>query len=110
MTDSTDDYNVTAEELDMAPLEDDCKLLQSLLDECLRLELGEELFSKIERIRALATCAAQLAKKHDVGASVMLSQRMHHELVNMSLQESLAVARACGHHLNLTGIAEMHHK
>lgn len=51
-----------------------------------------------------------MSNKHDVGASVMLSQRMHHELVNMSLQEALAVTRACGQYLNLTAIAELHHK
>ncbi len=31
----------------MAPLEDDCKLLRNLLDDCLRIEVGENLFNKV---------------------------------------------------------------
>lgn len=33
----------------MAPLEDDCKLLRNLLDDCLRIEVGENLFKKVMR-------------------------------------------------------------
>jgi hypothetical protein len=40
-------------------------LLGSLLDDVLKAEVGTELFSKVERIRSLAQCAAQLANKHD---------------------------------------------
>ncbi len=49
----------------LAPLIDDCKLLGILLDDCLKADVGTELFSKVERIRALAQCAADLALKHD---------------------------------------------
>ena len=31
----------------LAPLEDNCKLLGSLLDDCLRIEVGDELFEKV---------------------------------------------------------------
>ena len=31
----------------LAPLEDDCKLLRNLLDDCLRIEVGENLFVKV---------------------------------------------------------------
>eukprot|EP00879_Flechtneria_rotunda_P031584 GHRR01034517.1.p1 GENE.GHRR01034517.1~~GHRR01034517.1.p1 ORF type:complete len:310 (+),score=62.63 GHRR01034517.1:705-1634(+) len=109
MTDSTDDYTF-AEDYSLAPLIDDCSLLGSLLDDCLKSEVGTELFHKVERIRSLAQCAAQLASKHDPGASRMLSQRMADELMNMSLDEAMPLTRALGHYLNLTSIAELHHR
>ena len=31
----------------LEPLEDDCRLLQSLLDDCLRIEIGPELLQKV---------------------------------------------------------------
>jgi hypothetical protein len=37
----------------LAPLEDDCKLLRNLLDDCLRIEVGENLFSKVREIVTL---------------------------------------------------------
>jgi phosphoenolpyruvate carboxylase len=37
---------------DLTPLEDDCKLLGSLLDECLRVEVGEALFEKVRMLQA----------------------------------------------------------
>lgn len=40
----------------------------------------------------------------------MLSQRMADELMNMSLDEAIPLARALGHYLNLTSIAELHHR
>lgn len=44
------------------------------------------------------------------GASRMLSQRMADELMNMGLDEAMPLARALGHYLNLTSIAELHHR
>lgn len=38
---------VFAEEVALSRLDDDCKLLQSLLDETLKIEVGEELFAKV---------------------------------------------------------------
>jgi len=43
-------------------------------------------------------------------ASKMLSQRMADELMNMSLEEAMPLTRALGHYLNLTSIAELHHR
>ena len=47
----------------LAPLEDNCKLLGSLLDDCLRIEVGDELFEKVslawpvqDRINHLKQC------------------------------------------------------
>ncbi|GBF92588.1 phosphoenolpyruvate carboxylase [Raphidocelis subcapitata] len=101
MADSTDDYHF-AEDYSLAPLVDDCKLLGILLDDCLKAD--------VERIRGLAHCAADMALKHDAGASRLLSQRMADELMNMSLEEAMPLTRALGHYLNLTSIAELHHR
>jgi phosphoenolpyruvate carboxylase len=35
---------------------------------------------------------------------------MADELMNMSLDEAMPLARALGHYLNLTSIAELHHR
>ena len=56
MTDSTDDYRF-GQSYDLAPLVDDCTLLGSLLDDCLRNEVGEEVsFSS----RSDAVCCSPL--------------------------------------------------
>ncbi|GIL43148.1 hypothetical protein Vafri_973 [Volvox africanus] len=107
MTDSTYDFGAVRD--DLTPLEDDCKLLGSLLDECLRVEVGEDLFKKIERIRALAQCASTLALKGDKVASDMISKRLADELMMLEMEEAVPLTRACGHYLNLSGIAELHH-
>jgi phosphoenolpyruvate carboxylase len=46
--------------------------LGTLLDDVLKSEVGAELFNKVERIRSLAQCAAQLANKHDAVSSQAL--------------------------------------
>ena len=40
---STEDHT----EINLQPLNDDCKLLGSLLDTCLKHEIGETLFAKV---------------------------------------------------------------
>jgi hypothetical protein len=35
---------------------------------------------------------------------------MADELMNMSLEEAMPLTRALGHYLNLTSIAELHHR
>ncbi|KAI8477117.1 MAG: phosphoenolpyruvate carboxylase-domain-containing protein [Monoraphidium minutum] len=99
MTDSTDDYHF-AEDYSLAPLVDDCKLLGILLDDCLKADVGTELFAKVGWCVCVCVC----------GASRMLSQRMADELMNMGLDEAMPLTRALGHYLNLTGIAELHHR
>lgn len=37
----------TVQDYPLAPLEDDCKLLGALLDDCLKIEVGDELFEKV---------------------------------------------------------------
>ena len=51
--------------LPLTALEDDCKLLGTLLDECLRIEVGVEFMAKVERIRSLAAAAKDLSQKND---------------------------------------------
>ncbi|EIE23489.1 putative phosphoenolpyruvate carboxylase [Coccomyxa subellipsoidea C-169] len=104
------------QEYPLAPLEEDCKLLGSLLDDCLRIEVGDHLFSKastrfnaLETVRTLAHCASGLSQKGDKEASNYLSERMADELKGLPLDEAVPLTRACGHYLNLTQIAETHH-
>lgn len=43
-------------------------------------------------------------------ASAALSANLVEELTAMSMDEALPLTRACGHYLNLTGIAELQHR
>ncbi|PRW39191.1 phosphoenolpyruvate carboxylase 4 [Chlorella sorokiniana] len=108
MAEHQGDFHI-AEDYPLQPLVDDCRLLGSLLDDCLRIEVGDELFNKIERIRTLSECAQQLTAAHDKDAGRMLSQKMAEELFALPLEEALPIVRAFGHYLNLTSIAEQHH-
>lgn len=51
MTDVTDDI---AEEISFQGFEDDCRLLQSLLNDVLNREVGPQFMEKVERTRVLA--------------------------------------------------------
>lgn len=42
---------IHAEEFNLQPLEDDCKLLGSLLDDTLKTEVGAAGFAKLQKIR-----------------------------------------------------------
>ncbi|GAB4814136.1 hypothetical protein N2152v2_001182 [Parachlorella kessleri] len=106
--DHHDDFHF-AESYPLRPLEDDCQLLGDLLDDCLKVEIGEELFQKLEKIRTLSQCAAQLSAAHDKEGSRQLAQRMSEELFALPLEEALPILRAFGHYLSLTSIAEQHH-
>ncbi|GBG65573.1 hypothetical protein CBR_g51455 [Chara braunii] len=48
------DLDEIAEDISFQAFDDDCRLLGSLLDECLRSEVGEEFMAKVDRIRVLA--------------------------------------------------------
>eukprot|EP00798_Chlamydomonas_sp_ICE-L_P002907 gene2907-4965_t len=95
--DTSEDFR--QEEIDMNALEEDCHLLGSLLDDSLKLEIGDELFRKVEKLRTLAKCTADLGLKGD--------PRLAEELMSLPLDEALPLTRACGHYLNLTAIAEL---
>ncbi|KAK9799807.1 hypothetical protein WJX73_001098 [Symbiochloris irregularis] len=98
-----------AQALPLARLEDDWKLLGSLLDDCLMREIGPEMFSKVEKIRSLAHCASDLAANHDLEASKFLAQKMKEELTALPIEESVPITRAFSQFLMLTGQAETHH-
>lgn len=51
MTDVTDDI---AEEISFQGFDDDCRLLQSLLNDVLHREVGPQFMEKVERTRVLA--------------------------------------------------------
>lgn len=43
-------------------------------------------------------------------AAKFLAQKMADELKAMPIDEAMPICRACGHYLNLTSIAETHHR
>jgi hypothetical protein len=52
----------THEEISLAALEDDCRLLSSLLDETLRMEVGVAGFNKLNKIRCIGVqCSGGVA-------------------------------------------------
>jgi len=65
----------------------------------LAIEIGDELFGKFNRIRALSDSSARLAAAKDEEASTMLADKMCGELMAMPLEEALPVLRAFGHYL-----------
>lgn len=48
------------QEISLQPLDDDCRMLGSLLDQCLKHEIGDELFSKVR----IAACVLMLSCVH----------------------------------------------
>ena len=43
-------------------------------------------------------------------AAKFLAKKMADELTGMPIEEAMPICRACGHYLNLTSIAETHHR
>lgn len=71
----------------LQPLVDDCRLLGSLLDDCLRIEVGEELFQKVgaERGTALQPAARRRCPRCRPGACLLRSRPAanHHALLRL---------------------------
>lgn len=109
MTDTTDDYTF-AEDYPLQPLVDDCRLLGSLLDDCLRLEVGDELFGKLERIKTISQSAHDLEISGGEDAASFLQDKLTQELKDARLEDAIPLVRYCSHYLNLTSIAETHHR
>ncbi|KAL8153903.1 hypothetical protein V2J09_011663 [Rumex salicifolius] len=107
MTDIIDDI---AEEISFQSLEDDCSLLGSLLKDVLQREVGPSFMEKLERIRVLAQCACNMTSSGIDETADLLQKKLATELSEMDLDESLKLARAFSHYLNLMGIAETHHR
>ncbi|XP_047972485.1 phosphoenolpyruvate carboxylase 4 isoform X2 [Salvia hispanica] len=107
MTDITDDI---AEEISFQGFEDDCRLLGNLLNDVLQRELGPDFMDKLERTRVLAQSACNMRMAGIEDTAELLEKQLSAELSKMTLEEALSLARAFSHYLNLTGIAETHHR
>ena len=84
------------------PLRDDVRLLGDLLGQTLRTLEGEDLFGKVEEVRALAKRARAGSDDDFDRLAAMLS--------SMPLSTALAIARAFAHFLHLANVAEQHHR
>ncbi|MEO7193105.1 MAG: phosphoenolpyruvate carboxylase [Vicinamibacterales bacterium] len=87
-----------------AALRDDVRLLGELLGEVLRQQEGEDLFDRVERVRALAKEA------RNAGSKTGQFEALATELGAMPVEAALPVARAFAHFLNLANVAEQHHR
>lgn len=85
-----------------APLRDNVRLLGDLLGECLRQQAGDGLFDTIERIRK-----ASVATRGEQGTPLSSLRELLSPLDDDNLLE---VARAFSQFLNLSNIAEQHHR
>ncbi|RAL38293.1 hypothetical protein DM860_002271 [Cuscuta australis] len=107
MADVTDDI---AEEISFQSFEDDCRLLQNLLNDVLHRELGPNFMEKVERTRCLAQSACNMRAAGIEDTAELLEKQLASELSNMTFEEALSLARTFSHYLNLMGIAETHHR
>lgn len=107
MTDTTDDI---AEGISFQAFEDDCRLLGSLLHDVLLRELGPRFIHLLERNRILAQSAVTMRAAGMEETAAVVERQLEAELSAMSLEDSLCLARAFSHYLNLMGIAETYHR
>ncbi|KAL3636128.1 Phosphoenolpyruvate carboxylase 4 [Castilleja foliolosa] len=107
MTDVTDEI---AEEISFQGFEDDCRLLGNLLNDVLQREVGPQFMEKLEKTRVLAQSACNMRNAGIEDTAELLEKQLAAELSKMTLEEALTLARAFSHYLNLTGIAETHHR
>jgi phosphoenolpyruvate carboxylase len=87
------------------PLRSDVRLLGRLLGDTLRRQEGQELFDRVERVRALAKRARTGGEESDDVFEALAT-----ELAGMPVDAALPIARAFAHFLNLANIAEQHHR
>jgi phosphoenolpyruvate carboxylase len=87
------------------PLRSDVRLLGRLLGDTLRRQEGQELFDRVERVRALAKRARTGGEE-----SNDVFEALAAELAAMPVDAALPIARAFAHFLNLANIAEQHHR
>ena len=87
------------------PLRSDVRLLGRLLGDTLRRQEGQELFDRVERVRALAKRARTGSEE-----SNDVFEALAAELAAMPVDAALPIARAFAHFLNLANIAEQHHR
>ncbi len=87
---------------DQAPLREDVRLLGDLLGQTLKEQVGEAFYERVEEIRALSKASR---KQQDQEAE----NRLHALIRSLDDGETLLLARAFGHFLNLANIAENYH-
>src|SRR4051812_17397148 len=87
------------------PLRDDVKRLGTLLGETLIRQEGDDLFRRVERVRA----CAKRARRGDEGAAGAF-QELADELAALPIEAAVPVARAFSHFLHLANVAEQHHR
>jgi phosphoenolpyruvate carboxylase len=68
------------EDISLAPLEEDCRLLGNLLDDTIRFECGEELMKKMNLCRTLASSASAMSASDADQAAEWLFERLQSEL------------------------------
>ncbi|MEW6737701.1 MAG: phosphoenolpyruvate carboxylase [Acidobacteriota bacterium] len=85
-----------------APLREDVHLLGELLGNTLREQVGEDLYQRVECVRALA----KAARAGDRNAFHQLTDTLE----SLPVESALPIARAFAHFLNLANIAEQHHR
>lgn len=106
----TDIIDEIAEEISFQGFEDDCKLLGNLLNDVLHREVGNKFVEKLEKTKVLAQSACNMRTAGIEDTAELLEKQLAAELSKMTLEEALSLARAFSHYLNLTGIAETHHR
>ncbi|HEX9368869.1 MAG TPA: phosphoenolpyruvate carboxylase, partial [Vicinamibacterales bacterium] len=88
------------------PLRDDVRRLGTLLGETLVRQEGEDLYRRVERVRA---CAKQVRRRSS-GDSDATFHDLAEELASMPLDAAVPVARAFSQFLHLANVAEEYHR
>lgn len=96
-----------------APLRADVRTMGSLLGEIIRDHHGDEIFNKIEELRALAkkwrqVGAGRIEESNDQAAQVF--EELASNCENLSNEELHIIARAFTHFLAIANSAEAHHR
>jgi phosphoenolpyruvate carboxylase len=84
------------------PLRQDVRLLGDLLGDTLRTHAGEQLYERVEHVRALAKSARAGADGDFATLAASLRE--------LPIEAALPLARAFTHFLNLANVAEQHHR
>ncbi|KAE8055744.1 hypothetical protein FH972_012566 [Carpinus fangiana] len=73
-------------------------------------EVGGTFMEKLERSHTLSQSACNMRTVGIEDMAELLEKRLAFEISKMTLEEALTLACAFSHYLNLTGIAETHHR
>ena len=87
---------------EQAPLREDIRLLGDILGETLKNQVGERFYNMVEEIRALSKSSRRDDNKD-------AEEKLRKLIRSLNDEETLVLARAFGHFLNLANIAENYH-